>query len=195
MRKIVFASQNKNKVEEIQNQLNDQLKIVSLGDLKYTDELEETHSTLEGNALQKASFVHKEFGMDCFADDTGLEIEALDGDPGVNSARYAGESKSFEANMEKVLEKMQDKENRKAQFRTVIVLIYQDKEYTFEGVCKGEILKEKIGKEGFGYDPIFQPNGYEETFAQMSMELKNEISHRGIAVKKFVDFLNTLPKS
>ena len=192
---LIFATQNKNKVEEIQNQISDNIRLVSLMDLDHHQELEETHSTLIGNAQEKARYVYKRYGKDCFADDTGLEIEALNGEPGVRSARYAGESKSFEDNMNKVLLNLANIENRRAQFKTVIALIYRGKEYLFEGICKGAITKEKSGSKGFGYDPIFKADGYSETFAEMSMETKNLISHRGIAVKKLIDFLNTLPKS
>ncbi len=193
--KLLFATQNKNKVKEIQNQLNGSFDLIGLTDLDYFEDLEETHDTLKGNALQKANFVYNKFNLNCFADDTSLEIEALNGEPGVKSARYAGETKSFDANMNKVLDRLADKESRSAQFRTVIALVYNGEKHLFEGVCKGEIIKEKIGAEGFGYDPIFRPDGYQETFAQMNMALKNEISHRGIAVKKLINFLNTLPKS
>lgn len=189
---IIFATQNSNKVKEIQNQLPPELQIVSLLDLNYLDELEETQETLEGNALQKARFVFKKFGKACFADDTGLEIEALNGEPGVYSARYGGPEKSFERNMDLVLTNLQGEENRKAHFKTVIAFINEKgEELMFEGICEGEILKNKVGTEGFGYDPIFQPAGFEETFAQMSVQTKNEISHRGKAVDKLIGFLKT----
>lgn len=187
--KLVFATQNPNKVKEIQNQLTDNIELLSLDDLGHSDDLEETQNTLEGNAWQKARFVFEKFGKNCFADDTGLEVEALDNEPGVYSARYAGAGKSFEANMDKVLDQLKGKANRKARFRTVIALIVDGKEYEFEGICEGEITEDKRGEEGFGYDPIFQPKGYEQTFAQMEMNEKNKISHRGIAVKKLIDFL------
>ncbi|MFT6166292.1 MAG: XTP/dITP diphosphohydrolase [Vicingaceae bacterium] len=187
---IIFATQNPNKVKEIQNQIGDIHKIVSLLDLYYLEELEETQETLEGNALQKARFVFNKFGKACFADDTGLEIEALNGEPGIYSARYGGTEKSFEKNMDLVLSKLEGQTNRKAQFRTAIALLDKNgKEHLFEGVCKGEILKGKIGEGGFGYDPIFRPEGYQETFAQLSMETKNKISHRGIAVSNLIKFL------
>ena len=187
---IIFATQNPNKVKEIQNQIVELHEIESLLDLNYLEELEETQETLEGNALQKAQFVFNKFGKACFADDTGLEIEALDGEPGVYSARYGGPEKSFEKNMNLVLSKLEDKKNRKAQFRTVIALIDENgTEHLFEGVCKGTILKEKRGEHGFGYDPIFRPDGYQETFAELSLAVKNEISHRGIAVSKLIQFL------
>jgi XTP/dITP diphosphohydrolase len=187
---IIFATQNPNKVIEIQNQIGELHAIQSLLDLNYLEELEETQETLEGNALQKARFVYQKFGKACFADDTGLEIESLNGEPGVYSARYGGPEKSFEKNMDLVLSKLAGKENRNAQFRTVVALIDENgEEHLFEGVCKGEILKKKIGEEGFGYDPIFRPEGYQETFAQLSMETKNKISHRGLAVGRLIKFL------
>lgn len=187
---IIFATQNANKVKEIQNQLGEQFQIQSLLDLNYLEELEETQDTLEGNALQKARFVYHKYGQDCFADDTGLEIEALNGEPGVYSARYAGESKSFENNMNKVLENLKGIENTKAQFRTSIALIKDGKEYLFNGICKGVICKEKAGEKGFGYDPIFKPDNYSITFAEMELEEKTKISHRGLAISELVRFLN-----
>ena len=187
---IIFATQNPNKVLEIQNQIGELHEIQSLLDLNYLEELEETQETLEGNALQKARFVFNKFSKACFADDTGLEIEALNGEPGVYSARYGGPEKSFEKNMDLVLEKLETESNRKAQFRTAIAFIDKNgKEHLFEGVCKGKILKDKRGEQGFGYDPIFQPEGYQETFAELSLVVKNEISHRGIAVSKLIQFL------
>jgi XTP/dITP diphosphohydrolase len=187
---IIFATQNQNKVFEIQNQVGKEHAIESLLDLNYLDELEETQETLQGNALQKVRFVYEKFGKACFADDTGLEIKALNGEPGVYSARYGGPEKSFEKNMDLVLSKLEGIDNRKAQFRTAIAFIDESgKEHLFEGICKGEILKEKIGDGGFGYDPIFRPDGFQETFAQLSLEIKNKISHRGLAVSKLVEFL------
>lgn len=186
---IIFATQNSNKVKEIQSQLDKEFQILSLLDLNYTDELEETQETLDGNALQKARFVSEKFKCNCFADDTGLEIKSLNNEPGVYSARYAGEAKDFDANMNKVLEKLDGKKDRSARFRTVIALILNGKEYCFEGVCEGEITRTKVGDKGFGYDPIFKPIGYEKTFAEMTLEQKSQISHRGLAVNKLVDFL------
>lgn len=187
---IIFATQNPNKVKEIQNQLNGAHKIESLLNLNYLEELEETQETLQDNALQKARFVFEKFGKACFADDTGLEIVALNGEPGVYSARYGGPEKSFEKNMDLVISKLKGEINRKAQFRTVIAFIdAKGKEHLLEGICKGKILTEKRGEKGFGYDPIFQPEGYQETFAELSMEVKNKISHRGIAVSKLIEFL------
>jgi XTP/dITP diphosphohydrolase len=187
---VIFATQNPNKVLEIQNQVGELHTIQSLLDLNYLEELEETQDTLQGNALQKARFVYQKFGKACFADDTGLEIESLNGEPGVYSARYGGPEKSFDKNMDSVLSKLHGKMNRKAQFRTVIALIDENgKEHLFEGICKGEILEKKVGKGGFGYDPIFQPESYQETFAELSLKVKNKISHRGLAVSKLIQFL------
>jgi len=189
-KQLIFATQNKNKVEEIQQQLKEGVSIKSLIDLNYTSDLEETQNTLEGNAWQKARFIYQKFGESCFADDTGLEVSALNYAPGVNSARYAGSTKDFEKNTKKVLQELKGKSNRMAQFRTVIALIFDGKEYEFEGICKGKIIESKRGDKGFGYDPIFQPMGYEQTFAEMSVEEKNKISHRGIAVRQLIEFLN-----
>lgn len=195
MDKIVFATNNKNKLHEIQHLLKDVVDIVSLADIGFNEDIEETESTLEGNALLKAHAIYDKYGDNVFSDDTGLEIEALDGEPGVYSARYAGEDGNNEANMAKVLQKLKKKTNRKACFRTTIALIINGKEYLFEGKVQGTIIETKQGNEGFGYDPIFQPIGYQETFAQLPLSIKNEISHRGLAVKKLVTFLqefNTL---
>jgi len=188
---IIFATQNPNKVLEIQNQVGALHEVQSLLELNHVEELEETQETLEGNALQKARFVFEKFGNACFADDTGLEIELLNGEPGVSSARYGGPEKSFKKNMDLVLSKLKGIDNRKAQFRTAIAFIDENgNEHLFEGICKGEILREKIGEGGFGYDPIFRPDGFQETFAQLSMGVKNKISHRGIAVSNLIEFLN-----
>ena len=186
--KIIFATNNKHKLEEVSALLHN--KILSLNDINCTEDIPETADTLEGNALLKARYIYEKFGVDCFADDTGLEVEALDNAPGVYSARYAGEQKNAEDNMNKLLSELQDKSNRKARFRTVIALILNGKEYLFEGEVKGIIEKEKRGNEGFGYDPIFTPDGYDKTFAELSMETKNTISHRGRAVAKLIDFLS-----
>jgi len=188
VKKIVFATGNPNKLKEIKSAIKS-FEIVGLKDLKITEEIPETGDTLKKNALQKAKYVYDKTGLDCFSDDTGLEIEALNNRPGVYSAMYAGPDCNAENNMRKVLKELEGKTNRSAQFKTVIALILQGKEYFFEGVVKGEILKEKKGKDGFGYDPIFRPIGYKESFAEMSIAQKNEISHRGLAVKKLVNFL------
>lgn len=189
---IVFATQNKHKLEEIQKIVGDQYKIISLADLNFFEDIPETENTLVGNALMKARFIHEKFHCNCFADDTGLEIEALHGAPGVYSARYAGPACSFEDNMRKVLSQMEGISNRKAQFKTVIALILDNKEYLFEGSVSGTILEKKSGTQGFGYDPIFLPDGYNESFAEMSAELKNRISHRAVATQKLTHFLHSL---
>ena len=189
VKKIVFATGNPNKLKEIKAAINS-FEIIGLKDLGIIEEIPETGATFKENALIKAKYVYNKTGFNCFSDDTGLEIEALGNRPGVYSARYAGTDCNSEENMKKVLRELGASTNRKAYFKTVITLILYGKEYCFEGEVKGEILKEKIGSGGFGYDPIFKPNGYEESFADMSVELKNKISHRGLAVKKLVSFLN-----
>jgi len=189
MKEYIIATNNKHKVEEISQALGDTIKLVTLRELGCREEIPETSDTLKGNAQQKAQYIYNKFGKDCFADDTGLEVDALDGRPGVYSARYAGEGCSFDDNVDKLLDEMDGKTNRKARFRTVICLIEDGKEYFFEGKCEGAILTERYGRGGFGYDPIFIPSGYGESFAEMSLEDKNEISHRGLAVKKLVDHL------
>ena len=189
VKKIVFATGNPNKLKEINSAINS-FEIIGLKDLKITEEIPETGDTLKKNALQKAKYVYDKTGLDCFSDDTGLEIEALNYRPGVYSAMYAGPDCNAENNMRKVLRELVETPNRAAQFKTVIALILQGKEYFFEGLVSGEILKEKTGKDGFGYDPVFRPVGYEKSFAEMSIAQKNEISHRGLAVKKLVEFLS-----
>ena len=186
--KIVFATGNPNKLKEINSAINC-FKIVGLKDLGITEEIPETGDTLMKNALQKAKYVYDKTGFDCFSDDTGLEIEALNYRPGVYSAMYAGPDCNAEDNIQKVLLELRESANRNAQFKTVIALILDGKEHFFEGAIKGVILKEKAGVDGFGYDPIFRPTGYEESFAEMTIEQKNEISHRGLAVKKLIAFL------
>lgn len=188
-KKIVFATGNPNKLKEIKSAV-DGFEIVGLTDLDINEEIPETGITLKENALQKARYVYDKTGLNCFSDDTGLEIIALNNGPGVCSAMYAGADCNAENNIQKVLKELYSIRNRKAKFKTVIALILNGKEYFFEGGVNGDILKEKKGSDGFGYDPIFRPNGYNETFAQMSIGLKNKISHRGIAVKKLVAFLN-----
>lgn len=190
--KLVFATNNKNKLREVQSLLKNNITLLSLSDIGCPDELPETGSTLEANARQKAEYVHKKFQVNCFADDTGLEIEALDGRPGVYSARYAGKEQDANKNIEKVLSEMHNIDLRTAVFRTVICLIINYKYHSFEGIVKGSILREKLGNSGFGYDPIFVPEGHAKTFAEMSLEEKNKISHRAIAVKRLSEFLNTL---
>lgn len=189
---LVFATNNQHKIKEISPLINGSFRLLSLNDIKCFEEIPETSETIAGNASQKSHYIWDKFRINCFADDTGLEIEALNGEPGVYSARYAGKTCSFQDNIDKVLEKMQGENNRKARFRTVISLIIDGNEMHFEGIVNGTILSEKKGIEGFGYDPIFQPEGYGITFAEMILEEKNKISHRGIATRKLVDFLNKL---
>ena len=190
--KIVFASNNKNKIYEIQSMLPESFQIVSLESIGCFEEIPETSETIEGNAILKANYVTQNYGFDCFADDTGLEVEALNGEPGVYSARYAGEHRNADDNMNKLLNELADKTNRSAQFKTVIALNLKGKQYLFEGIASGEIITKKIGLRGFGYDPIFKPTNYDETFAELSLEVKNEISHRGKATKTLIEFLQNI---
>ncbi|MEJ8763600.1 non-canonical purine NTP diphosphatase [Phocaeicola sp. HCN-40430] len=191
MRKLVFATNNAHKLEEIRAILGDKVEVLSLKDIQCDVDIPETADTLEGNAVLKAEYIYRHYGLDCFADDTGLEVEALNGAPGVYSARYAGgEGHDSEANMRKLLAEMEGKTNRKAQFRTAICLIEGGAEHLFEGVVKGEIIEEKRGASGFGYDPVFMPEGYTETFAEMGSEEKNCISHRARAVQALCAYLN-----
>jgi XTP/dITP diphosphohydrolase len=187
--KLVFATNNLNKLKEVQEILSNSIEILSLKDINCFDDVEETETTLEGNAKLKAAHITTNFKYNCFADDTGLEVTSLSGKPGVYSARFAGEPANSENNMQKLLLELKDKKNRKAQFRTAICLNLDGKQYLFEGICKGEILKEKQGEQGFGYDPIFKPEGYSHSFAAMNSDIKNSISHRGIAIQKLVAFL------
>jgi XTP/dITP diphosphohydrolase len=191
MNKLVFATNNQHKLQEIKEILKGKFEVVSLKEINFFDEIEEPFETLHENALQKARVVHQFCGLDVFSDDTGLEVDVLNGAPGVYSARYAGENCSFQDNVKKLLKALISEENRKAKFRTVIALILNNKEYTFDGVVEGEITKEQSGSEGFGYDPIFKPEGFETTFAEMTSEAKNNISHRGRAVQKLTTFLKT----
>jgi XTP/dITP diphosphohydrolase len=188
--KLVFATNNSNKLSEIRSLVPAGIEILSLKDINCNEELPETNPTLQENALQKAKYVNIHYGFNCFADDTGLEIDALGGEPGVYSARYAGEDCRAEDNMQKVLKRLSGEENRKAKFRTIIALIIDGKETLFEGECKGSMTKTKSGIEGFGYDPIFTADGYEITFAEMNKVEKGAISHRGKAVSKLVGFLH-----
>jgi len=188
--KIVFASNNKNKIKEIKNQLPKEIELVSLEDIGCLEEIPETAETIEGNAILKANYVTERYNLPCFADDTGLEIEALNNEPGVYSARYAGEQRDSNDNMDKVLDKLMNIVNRKAQFKTVIALNLNNEQYLFTGIVKGNIGIEKIGIDGFGYDPIFTPENHSITFAEMNLNQKNEISHRGRAVKQLIEFLN-----
>lgn len=189
MKQIVFATNNKNKLREIREIMSDLYEVLSLDDIGCHEEIVEDADTIEGNAKIKADFVTNKYHVDCFADDTGLEVEALNGAPGVYSARYAGEHCSYQDNVNKMLNAMKGKTNRKAAFRTVIALNLEGKSYTFEGRCDGQIIESQRGTDGFGYDPIFMPDGFNQTFAEMSHEEKNAISHRGRATRKLIDFL------
>ena len=186
---FVFASNNKNKILELQSMLPESITILSLESIGCFEDIPETADTIEGNAIQKANYVTEKFGYDCFADDTGLEVDALNGDPGVFSARYAGEQRNADDNMNKLLEALVVQNERKAQFKTVIALNLKGKQYLFTGIAKGEITLEKIGNQGFGYDPVFQPEGFLQTFAQLSLDVKNKISHRGKATQQLIIFL------
>lgn len=187
--KLVFASNNKNKIQEIQALVPSVIQIVSLEDIGCTEDIPETADTIEGNAILKANYVTEKYGYNCFADDTGLEVDALNGAPGVYSARYAGEQKDANDNMDKLLSELKDKTNRKANFKTVIVLNLNGNQNLFTGIINGKIIEEKIGTNGFGYDPIFVAEGFDKTFAELTMEEKSTISHRGIAVKELILFL------
>ena len=189
MKELVFATNNNHKLQEVSEMLDGIVLIKSLNDIGLAGDIPETADTLDGNALQKAQWVYERTGLDCFADDTGLEVEALDGRPGVYSARYAGEHCSFDDNINKMLSEMQGKTNRRACFRTVICLIENGEPRYFEGRVDGQILTERYGKEGFGYDPIFMPDRFAVSFAEMPLEVKNHISHRGKAVAKLVEYL------
>ncbi|MBL4662130.1 MAG: non-canonical purine NTP diphosphatase [Flavobacteriaceae bacterium] len=188
--KLVFATHNSNKLKEVKALMPSHIELLSLTDINCHDEIPETASTIEGNAKLKADYVRKNYGLNCFADDTGLEVTALNGEPGVYSARYAGSENNAEANMAKLLENLEDKEDRSAHFKTVIALSLDTSEVFFTGICEGEIIEQARGEKGFGYDPIFQPNGYDETFAEISSEEKGKISHRGKAIRALVAYLN-----
>ncbi len=189
--KLCFATNNPNKLSEIQGLLGGEFELLGLKDIGCEEGLAEDQGTLEGNSLQKAQYVHDQYGVNCFADDTGLEVEALDSEPGVYSARYAGSHRSNADNMALVMKKLENATDRSAQFRTVVTLIIDGQQTQFEGVAKGTIIKEQRGSEGFGYDPIFVPDGYDQTFAEMTQAQKNQISHRGKAVEKLVEFLKS----
>lgn len=188
--KIVFATNNAHKLREVQQTVGDKFEIVSLRECGVVEDIPENEPTLEGNALAKARYIYSRTGLSCFADDTGLEVDALGGEPGVRSARYATDGHDDEANKRLLLERMEGKENRGAQFRTAMALILDGEEHLFEGVVRGEILTQECGNGGFGYDPLFAPEGHSESFAEMSAEEKNAISHRGRAVRKLAEFLN-----
>lgn len=189
---LVFATNNQNKVSEIRMVLTDRFEITTLKEAGIDIDIPEPHDTLEANATEKSTTIHQLTQKNCFSEDTGLEVFALGGAPGVKSARYAGEGRNFQDNINLLLENLTGIENRNAQFRTVISLIWQNKEYLFEGICEGVIIQSEKGFEGFGYDPIFIPNGASKTFAEMSMTEKNSFSHRKKAMKKLIDFLSTL---
>lgn len=188
--KLVFATHNMDKLKEVQKLLPDSITLLSLDDIQCFEEIKETAKTLEGNARIKADYVTTKYGYDCFADDTGLEVDALEGAPGVYSARYAGEDCSYRDNVNKLIQELKGIENRKARFRTIVALNLNGKQFDFEGICEGEILTEPAGTKGFGYDPVFRPDGFTETFAEISIEQKGEISHRGKAISKLISFLN-----
>jgi XTP/dITP diphosphohydrolase len=187
--RLVFATHNKNKAAEIQKMVNEPYEVITLTDLNILDEIPETGANLQANALIKARYVHQMLGYNCFADDTGLEVDALNGEPGVFSARYAGTAKNDNANIDLLLQKLANQSNRSARFVTCICLFWMDEMYVFEGELKGKIIDAKMGTNGFGYDPIFMPDGYDITLAQMDMFTKNQISHRGKAFKKMAEFL------
>jgi len=192
MKEIVFATNNRHKIEEVAPLLKKTYSLLTLSDIGCTDDIPETADTLQGNALQKAQFVYEKYHKDCFSDDTGLEIETLNNAPGVHSARYAGAQRSSSDNVQKVLNEMQGKINRNARFCTVIALLLNGKTYFFEGEVKGTIIQQPIGVNGFGYDPIFIPEGYDKTFAELDLKVKNTISHRARAVKKLITFLTDI---
>ena len=186
---LVFATNNSNKLKEVQALMPKHIKLLSLTDILCIEDIPETKPTIEGNAIQKAEYIKTNYGYDCFADDTGLEVQALSGEPGVFSARYAGPQRNADDNMNKLLSKLEDKDTREAQFKTIVALHLNGKLETFTGICKGEITTEKHGESGFGYDPIFKAEGYEKTFAEISLEEKNKIGHRGKAVQLLIQFL------
>ena len=192
MRKIVFATHNQNKLKEIRTMMPRSIKLLSLDDILCHDEIPETADTIEGNAKLKADHVYYKYNLPCFADDTGLEVEALGGEPGVRSARYAGNDKNSEANIDKLLFNLKHKESRAAQFKTVIHLMDKKENKRFTGICKGHIIENKRGDGGFGYDSIFVPEDYKETFAELSSAIKNKISHRGLAVNKLISYLKSI---
>ena len=189
---LVFATNNLNKLKEVQSLIPSHIKLLSLKDIGCFEDVPETQSTIEGNAIQKAEYVKQNYGYNCFADDTGLEVESLNNEPGVFSARYAGQQRDANDNMDLLLENLKDKPSRKAQFKTVIALHLNNKVKSFTGICKGEISTTKQGDKGFGYDPIFKADGYDKTFAEITLEEKNKIGHRGKAVQLLVQFLDSL---
>jgi XTP/dITP diphosphohydrolase len=187
--KLIFATHNKNKLKEVKSLMPPSIELLSLDEINFNDDIEETAETIEGNALLKATTIYEKTGINCFADDSGLLVDALNGAPGVYSARYAGEQKNDQDNMQKLLQELKDKPNRSAHFKTTMALIIDGKEYLFEGKIEGKIITEKLGTNGFGYDPIFVPDGYDKTFAQLDSETKNKISHRAKALEKLILFI------
>ena len=187
---LIFATGNQNKLLEINKIIPNNVKIISLKDLKFSDDIPENENTIEGNAIYKAKYIYNKFNTNVFSDDTGLEVEALNGEPGVYSARYAGEACDSNDNINKLLKKLKKKKNRNARFKTIIALIIKNKIHTFEGIINGEILKNPIGENGFGYDSIFRPAGYAKSFAELSINEKNIISHRSLAIKKIINFIS-----
>lgn len=190
MRKLVFATNNKHKLEEVSSVSQDSIEILSLKDINCFDDIPETADTLKDNALMKAQYIYDKYSYDCFADDTGLEVEALGGRPGVFSARYAGEDQNSERNIKKLLSELEGETNRKAKFRTVVALIENGEIKYFEGIIKGHITNKPVGSSGFGYDPVFIPEGFSQTFAEIGSELKNKISHRALAINELKKYLN-----
>jgi XTP/dITP diphosphohydrolase len=188
--KIVFATNNPNKIKEVAALMPPEIELLSLEQIGCTEDIPETSNTIEGNALQKVDYIKDKFGLDCFADDTGLEVEVLNGAPGVYSARYAGPEKNSAANIAKLLDEMSGEANRNARFKTVIALDLHGQRRSFNGICPGKITEEEKGEDGFGYDPVFQPEGHEKTFAEMTLEEKSDLSHRGIATRKLLDYLH-----
>ena len=188
--KLVFATHNQNKFIEVQAMMPSHIELLSLSHINCNEDIAETETTIEGNAILKSRYVKEHYGYDCFADDTGLEVTALNNEPGVYSARYAGPDNDAQANIKKLLLNLSEKENREARFKTAISLIFNNKEALFLGICSGEILKFQRGKQGFGYDPVFRPQGFDDTFAEMSLEQKSEIGHRGRAISKLIDYLS-----
>ena len=190
--KLIFASRNENKFLEIEKIIPKNIQLGNLNELNFYDEIPENEETIEGNATFKAEFIHSKFGVNVFADDTGLEVEVLNGKPGVHSARFAGIECDSNKNINKLLELLKNKKNRKARFKTIIVLIFKQQFYQFEGTVNGEILFDRKGKNGFGYDSIFKPKGFDKSFAELSIDIKNKISHRAIAMSKLIDFIKEI---
>jgi XTP/dITP diphosphohydrolase len=188
--KLVFATHNLNKFKEVQAMMPSHIELLSLGEIDCNEDIAETESTIEGNAILKASYIKETYGYDCFADDTGLEVSALNNEPGVYSARYAGPGNDAKANIQKLLLNLSEKENREARFKTAISLFFDGKEELFLGICEGEIIKDQRGNDGFGYDPVFQPKGFTKTFAEMTLQQKSEIGHRGQAIRRLIDYLS-----